>query len=205
MDGVIIDSEYLHKKAYYETFVTLGLDVSESLYQTLTGSSTLNVFQNLISHFGIDADPHDLVDDKRRRYVDYFSNDPSLRLIEGAEEIIQYFYAKGITLVLASSSSMSNINRVFERFDLDQYFTAKISGAELTYSKPHPEIFERAAELGNTPKANCVVIEDSSNGILAANDAGIFVFGFNNSIDSGQSLEQADYVISDFAELRQFI
>jgi len=205
MDGVIIDSEYLHKKAYFETFASLGLEVSEDLYKSLTGSSTINSFQKVIEHFNLKEDPNELVLDKRKRYVHFFENDPSLHLVDGVEEIIQYFYNKGITLVLASSSAMVNINRVFKRFNLDQYFTAKISGADLTQSKPHPEIFEKAAILGNTPKENCIVIEDSDNGIKAANDAGIFVFGYKNPMSSGQTLENADKIISDFEELKKYI
>ncbi|MDG1226401.1 MAG: HAD family phosphatase, partial [Polaribacter sp.] len=42
MDGVIIDSEEIHKKAYDETFASIGVDVSDELYKTLTGSSTIN-------------------------------------------------------------------------------------------------------------------------------------------------------------------
>ena len=45
MDGVIIDSEEIHKKAYYETFKNLGVEVSEELYKTMTGSSTINAFK----------------------------------------------------------------------------------------------------------------------------------------------------------------
>ncbi len=205
MDGVIIDSEFLHKKAYFETFVSLGLDVTEEVYKTLTGSSTVNAFQKLISHFDLDEDPGELVLQKRKRYVDYFNNDPTLHLVKGVEEIIKYFYDKGITLILASSSSMGNIDRVFNRFNLNQYFTAKISGADLTQSKPHPEIFEKAAVLGNANKESCIIIEDSDNGVKAANDAGIFVFGYENPMAADQTLENADVVISDFKELKKFI
>ncbi len=205
MDGVIIDSELLHKKAYYETFTSLGLDVSEELYKTLTGSSTINAFQKLIAHFKLDKNPNELVLQKRARYVDFFENDPNLHLVDGVEEIIKYFYNKGMTLVLASSSAMVNINRVFNRFDLNQYFTAKISGADLKESKPHPEIFEKAAVLGNTPKENCIVIEDSDNGVKAANDAGIYVFGYRNPLAADQTLENANTVITKFSELKKFI
>ncbi len=205
MDGVIIDSELLHKKAYYETFVSLGLDVSEELYKNLTGSSTINVFQKLIAHFNLDKDPDELVLQKRKRYVNFFENDPTLHLVNGVEDIIKYFYNKGITLVLASSSSMGNIDRVFNRFNLNQYFTAKISGADLTESKPHPEIFERAAILGDTAKENCIVIEDSDNGIQAANEAGIFVFGYKNPMSADQNLKNADRIITDFKELKKYI
>lgn len=205
MDGVIIDSEEIHKKAYYETFISLGLNVSDELYKTITGSSTINAFQRLIAHFKLDEDANELVLQKRKRYVNFFENDPNLHLVNGVEEIIKYFYSKEITLVLASSSAMVNINRVFDRFDLHKYFTAKISGADLTQSKPHPEIFEKAAVLGNTPKENCFIIEDSDNGVKAANDAGIFVFGYRNPLAADQTLENADFIINNFKRLKKLV
>ncbi|WP_159947491.1 HAD family hydrolase [Polaribacter septentrionalilitoris] len=205
MDGVIIDSEEIHKKAYYETFNAIGVNVSDNLYKTLTGSSTINAFQKLVNHFNLDLNPEDLVLDKRRRYVNFFENDPTLHLVNGVEEIIKYFYNKGLILILASSSAMVNINRVFNRFDLNQYFKAKISGADLTESKPHPEIFEKAALLGNTPKENCIVIEDSDNGVKAANDASIFVVGYQNPMAEDQTLENANMIIDDFSMLKELI
>ena len=65
MDGVIIDSEEIHKKAYYETFNDIGVDVSDKLYKTITGSSTINAFQKLVAHFNLEATPEDLVLDRR--------------------------------------------------------------------------------------------------------------------------------------------
>ena len=205
MDGVIIDSEAIHKKAYYETFNEIGVTVSDTLYKTLTGSSTINAFQKLVNHFQLDLNPEELVLNKRKRYVNFFGNEPNLHLVSGVEKLIKHLHKKGHTLVLASSSSMVNINRVFKRFDLDQYFTAKISGADLKESKPHPEIFEKAAILGNTPKENCIVIEDSDNGIKAANDADIFVIGYDNPLSEGQTLENANIVIKNFLNIIQFI
>ena len=205
MDGVIIDSEEIHKKAYYETFNTLNIEVSDTLYKSFTGSSTINAFQRLVAHFNLKNDPEELVLDKRKRYVNFFENDPNLHLVAGVEEIIRYFYKKGIVLILASSSAMINIDRVFNRFNLNTYFAAKISGADLKESKPNPEIFNKAAILGNISKENCVVIEDSDNGITAANDANIFVFGYANKLSEGQTLENADFVINHFSELKQFI
>lgn len=205
MDGVIIDSEEIHKKAYFETFNSLNINVTEELYKSFTGSSTINAFQRLVAHFKLDNNPEDLVLDKRERYVNFFENDPNLHLVAGVEEIIKYFYNKGITLILASSSAMINIDRVFNRFNLNTYFTAKISGADLKESKPNPEIFNKAAILSKTNKENCVIIEDSDNGIKAANDANIFVFGFANKLSEGQTLEHADAVIHEFNELKKLI
>jgi len=205
MDGVIIDSEEIHKKAYYETFASIGVDVSDELYKTLTGSSTINAFQRLVTHFNLEIDPKELVLNKRKRYFNFFENDPNLHLVKGVEELIKHSYNKGLTLILASSSAMINIDRVFNRFDLNKYFTAKISGADLKESKPHPEIFEKAAILGNTLKENCIIIEDSDNGVKAANDAGIFVVGYKNPLVEDQTLENANIIVESFDELKDHI
>lgn len=205
MDGVIIDSEEIHKKAYYETFEAIGVHVSDALYKTLTGSSTINAFQKLVAHFNLDLNPEELVLNKRKRYVNFFENDPTLHLVKGVEELIKHCHKKGLTLVLASSSAMVNINRVFNRFYLNNYFAAKISGADLKASKPHPEIFEKAALLGKTQKENCIVIEDSDNGVKAANDAGIFVVGYKNPMAEDQTLENADLVVDNFSAFQKMI
>ena len=205
MDGVIIDSEEIHKKAYYETFTSIGVTVSDDLYKTLTGSSTINAFQKLVAHFNLDLNPEELVLNKRKRYVNFFENDPNLHLVKGVEELIKHCHNKGLTLILASSSAMVNIDRVFNRFNLNKYFTAKISGADLTESKPNPEIFNKAAILGNTPKENCVVIEDSDNGVKAANDADIYVFGYKNPMAEDQTLENANFIVNNFKRLKKFI
>ena len=205
MDGVIIDSEEIHKKAYYETFNSLGVNVSEELYKTMTGSSTINAFQKLVNHFNLDDIPEELVLQKRKRYVNFFENDPTLSLVNGVKELIQFLYIQNLTLVLASSSAMVNINRVFSRFDLNKYFAAKISGADLTASKPHPEIFEKAAILGGVSREDCIVVEDSDNGIKAANDAGIFVIGYKNPFSADQTLKNADLIIEDFSELKKLL
>ncbi|WP_438973336.1 HAD family hydrolase [Polaribacter sp.] len=203
MDGVIIDSEEIHKKAYYETFNSIGVQVSEELYKTLTGSSTINAFQKLVAHFNLSLNPEKLVLDKRKRYVDFFKNDPNLHLVDGVKEFIKHLYANKINLVLASSSAMVNIDRVLNRFELQDFFLAKISGADLKASKPHPEIFEKAAILGKTPKENCIVIEDSDNGIQAANAAGIFVIGYKNPKVKDQTLKNADFITDSFFTLKK--
>jgi len=110
-----------------------------------------------------------------------------------------------LTLVLASSASHNTINRVFKRFDLDSYFIGKLSGADLKASKPHPEIFENAAKLANTSTENCIVIEDSDNGVLAANRAGIYCVGYKSEHSKMQTLKNADFVIDEFEELKKLV
>ncbi len=205
MDGVIVNTEPLHKTAYFKTFKSLNLVVSDKLYHSLTGVSTLNAFQKLVAHFNLTQKPEELVLIKRAFFNDLFINDESLKLIEGAKEIIKYFYDKGILLVLASSASHNTINSVFSRFDLDTYFIGKLSGADLKASKPHPEIFEKAVKLSTISKENCIVIEDSDNGVLAAKNAGLYCVGYKSEHSKMQTLENADLIINNFEELKKYI
>jgi len=201
MDGVIVDTEPLHRKAYFNMFKDVNISVPDSLYNSFTGQATLPICTTLCETFSLNRDPRELVNLKRKHFKYLFENDDSLQLIDGVLELIQDYYNNGLTLILASSASMPNINRIFKRFDLDQYFKAKISGADLKASKPHPEIFIRAAELANENRESCVVIEDSTNGIKAAHDAGIFCVGFQSPNSDNQDYKLADLVVRNFEEI----
>ncbi len=201
MDGVIVDTEPLHHKAYFGMFDTLNIEVSEAHYQTFTGQSTINVCKSICHHFKLSNNPEDLVQVKRNIFKDLFKNDPSLQLLDGVLNLIKEYYENGLTLVLASSASMGTINSVFTRFDLDKYFIAKLSGADLKESKPHPEIFLKAAKISGYNKKHCLVIEDSTNGIKAANAAEIFCVGYKSIHSKNQDYSKANLVINNFEEI----
>ena len=201
MDGVIVDTEPLHSKAYYKMFAAVNIKVSDKLYESFTGQSTINICRQLCQLFNLSQTPETLVQIKRDFFKDLFFNDDSLTLIDGVLELIKEYHKKGMTLVLASSASMMTINNVFSRFQLDTYFVAKLSGADLKASKPHPEIFINAAKASGFEKKYCVVIEDSTNGITAANAAGIYCIGFKSPHSKNQDYSQADKIILDFSEI----
>jgi HAD superfamily hydrolase (TIGR01509 family) len=201
MDGVIVDTEPLHRKAYFLMFKDMGIHVTEQMYTRYTGQSTINICKQLVGHFNLDTDPKTLVAIKRKHFKYLFENDTSLQLLDGVLDLIKNYHKNGLTLVLASSASMPNINRIFERFDLDRYFVAKLSGADLKQSKPHPEIFIKAAQAAGQPREQCMVIEDSSNGIKAANDAGIFVIGYDSTHSTDQDYSKANKVVSSFSQI----
>ena len=201
MDGVVVNTEPLHHKAYYKMFADVNIGVSKELYESYTGQSTINICRHLVNHFNLKETPETLVNLKRQHFKYLFENDTSLALIDGVLERIKDYYNNGLTLVLASSASMPNINRVFQRFDLDQYFVAKLSGADLKASKPHPEIFINAAKASGNNKEECVVIEDSTNGMQAAKSAGIFCVGYHGDSKSTQDFRLADHEIFDFSEI----
>ena len=201
MDGVIIDTEPVHKYAYYQHFNQLGIDVSPEMYATLTGTSTKNTFEKLKAEFQLKEDVTTLVETKRNIFNDAFDQKEDLYLLDGVEDLIQELYANGMQLVLASSSATVTIHRIFNRFDLFKYFTHIVSGEDFPQSKPHPAIFRHAAFLSKTPVENCVVIEDSTNGVIAAKAAGIYCIGYDSVNSKMQDYSKADKVISHFNEL----
>lgn len=201
MDGVIVDTEPIHHYAYEQHFKQLNIDVSPEMYASFTGNSTKNIYERLKTIFNLEQDVATLVETKRSFFDDAFDTKEDLFLLDGVEILIQDLHSKGMQLVLASSSANVTINKIFNRFDLNQYFTHKVSGEDFPRSKPHPAIFQKAAALSETPVENCIVIEDSTNGILAANAANIYCIGYQSVNSKLQDYSTANLVISHFNEL----
>lgn len=202
MDGVIVDTEPLHRKAYFQMFQSFGADVSAEFYASFAGAATKKVCQTVMDTFGLTTTIEKMMNLKRQVFKELFYGDPDFDLIPGVRKLIEHYHENGIKLILASSASQVTIDMVFEKFELDPYFMGKISGADLKASKPHPEIFLLAAQMANEPNANCMVIEDSTNGILAAHRAEIFCAGYKSEHTHLQEYSLANIVVHDFEELR---
>ena len=201
MDGVIVDTEPLHRKAYFKMFSDVNISVDEALYTSFTGQSTINICKRLVNHFNLTHTPNYLMKLKRMHFNYLFDNDKDLQLIEGVLDLIKDYRRNNIKLVVASSASMQNINSIFTRFNLDQYFIGKFSGADLKESKPHPEIFLKSAKHTGYLKSECMVIEDSTNGINSAYAAGIFCVAYRSEHSTDQDYSNANMVISDYSEI----
>ena len=201
MDGVIVDTEPVHHFAYQQHFRQLNIEVSPEMYASFTGNSTKNVFEKLISAFDLKQDIEFLINRKRDLFNEAFDKKEDLFLLEGVLDLIQDLHKNGMQLVLASSSANVTIDRIFKRFNLHQYFSHIVSGEDFPKSKPDPAIFVHAAFLSNTNIGNCIVIEDSTNGIIAAKAAGIFCVGYDSPNSKLQDYSLADLIISNFSEL----
>ena len=201
MDGVIVDTEPLHRKAYFQTFKDLNITVSEEFYTSLTGTSTKKSTQMIKDEFNLDVLPEEIAASKRKYFKHYFDTDLDFDLLPGVRELIVNYYENNIKLVLASSASMNTINWVFEKFDLEKYFMGKISGADLEESKPNPEIFIKASQIADESRESCMVIEDSTNGIIASHRANIFCAAYKSEHSKLQKYDLANIVVSDFSDL----
>jgi len=201
MDGVIIDTEPIHRNAFFTHFGELGISVSDEMYATFLGSSTRNMYQRIKKAFGLNEEVEDLMNRKRELFNKQFDEDTGLDLLPGVRRLIEDLHQAGVQLLVASSASKATINRVFKRFDLYPYFSHLISGEDFTESKPNPEIFNHAVALSQTPRNECIIIEDSTNGIAAAKAAGVYCIGYASEHSILQNLGLADQVIHHFDEL----
>ena len=201
MDGVIVDTEPVHRYAYYRHFDELGIRVSDDEYAEFTGRSTKNVYQHLKDKHRLAHPVQELVMGKREFFNRAFDEKPDLELLGGVRYLIEDLHRHGMQLVLASSASRSTIDRVMRRFALGPYFFHLVSGEDFPRSKPDPAIFEHAAALSGAARSECVVIEDSTNGVAAAKAAGIYCIGYRSEHSLLQDLREADLVVGHFSEL----
>lgn len=198
MDGVVVNSEPLSYEASRGLYSYLNITVPDDVYATFTGNSDKNIAQKLIDLYSLDITVDELVDRKLDYFLEAF---PKIELMPGVLSLIQELHANGMKLILASSSTKRKINKVFEHFGLYKYFDHIVSGEDFEQSKPHPAIFIEAAAKSGFPREECIVIEDSTNGIKAAKAAGIYCIAYKSGHGFPQDVSEADMVITDFREL----
>ncbi|MFN8275383.1 MAG: HAD family phosphatase [Flavobacteriaceae bacterium] len=201
MDGVLVDTEPVHHLAYERQFQELQISVDEEIYASFTGNSTPNIFMKLKEMFGLSQSVDELTATKLKYFNEAFESHADLQLMPGVLPLIKNLHHNGIQLLIASSSAPNTIERVVNRFALQPYFSHLISGEEFPKSKPDPAIFLRAVALSKTPKENCLIVEDSTNGIKAARAAGVFCIGYANRGQNPQDISAANMKIDDFSEL----
>ncbi|UYQ94053.1 HAD family phosphatase [Chitinophaga horti] len=110
--------------------------------------------------------------EKERRYLEAYS--PYVEWIPGLAHFLDSAHLKGIPMAIGSATITSNILYVLEKLNAGDYFRAVISADHVTYSKPHPETFLKAAEALGVAPTDCIVFEDSPKGVEAAAAAGMY-------------------------------
>ena len=116
--------------------------------------------------------------------------------IEGTLDLIRELHSQGIPLAVASSSSKQEIERVMDYFEITHCFRALVSGKDCEHPKPAPDVILKAARKLCIKPEQCLVIEDSNNGVTAAKSAGMSVIGFRNLEVANQELRPADHVVT---------
>lgn len=200
MDGVLLDSEPMHQEIIYETFQLEGIPFDKAYIQTLTGMSAFPMWKK-VKH---DAQRSESVEELIKFHRDYFFKrlpEVKVPLVPHVKDVLEKFKNEGKHLSLASSSGHKLIDIFTQQTNIAHYFEVIMSGDDVKYSKPNPEIFLKVAQWYGLPATQFTVIEDSTNGVKAAKSAGMQCVGFQNPLSGGQDLSQADLLIHSMQEL----
>ena len=123
----------------------------------------------------------------------------------GLVELLKKFYKKGIPMAVASSSGHEIIDILLKQISIRKYFKFTVSSELVGGSKPEPDIFLYTADLLLVKPEECIVIEDSTNGIRAAKAANMFCVAYNGASGNSQNQSLADVQINDYSELESII
>ncbi|WP_422661220.1 HAD family hydrolase [Paenibacillus sp. EC2-1] len=200
LDGVIINSQELYEESL-RTFIQ-DLGVKDVDFTRLIGMTTTKALSCINETNVLPGTISSLTQAFQETYQTAFKQSLSEEnLVEGVEQFILRLATSNKRLAVASSAARPKIEFVLDRFGLTQYFDCVVSGYEVKKSKPAPDVFLVSASKLNVSPIDCIVIEDSTNGIIGAKRAGMFCIGFRNPESRDQDLTGADCIIESFSQI----
>ncbi len=194
LDGVIVDTAKYHYNSWRKLANTLGFDITEEQNENLKGVSRKESLEYILSLGNLsfpDKEKIKLAELKNSWYVASISGMNDSELLPGALELLKEIRATGLGISLGSASK--NSERILKSTGIFEMFDAIIDGTKTTESKPHPQVFLMGAEALKLQPDECVVFEDSFNGVKAANTGGFISIGVGNA----DTLNEADFVFPD--------
>lgn len=202
MDGVIVDTEPIYEKAEVDVCCEFNMDVLRSEWDNFRGKKIDDIFSYVIQKYGNGSESIEkMVERKADLYLLHALRDAEL--VDGILDFLvniknnsRYNYA------LTTSGSREQQNKVLEKFELSNFFDVMVTSEDVRNGKPHPEPYLITAKKLDKKPSECLVIEDSDNGIISAKSAGCqtcgitTIFGYDHL-----KLAGADIVISHYSEL----
>lgn len=170
MDGLIFDSERVFMRELAAVAKDYGYNVTEENYVRSLGLTGDTLYKLKREIYGDDY-PHYEISRKARDRVDNIALTGGLPIKSGIRELLEFLSENKIPCVVASSTHARYVEKYLEASGLRKYFDKIIGGDMVSKSKPEPDIF--LAAVGDTVPKDCLVLEDSINGIIAASRAGI--------------------------------
>jgi HAD superfamily hydrolase (TIGR01509 family) len=200
MDGVMVNSEefWFHaEKAFYEGLIP-GISW-DKMASKFAGMNIHNTFEYLKTNHGLKLGNKKFFEAFTKMAYKIYSEQVSLP--QNLIELLDKLKATGFKLAIASNSPLPWINKVIERFELSKYFERVISADHVgNVGKPAPDIYLHTALLLDKDPGECLVIEDTRTGILAAKNASMKCVAIRGE-GNDQDLALADLEIKDFKEL----
>jgi mannitol-1-/sugar-/sorbitol-6-/2-deoxyglucose-6-phosphatase len=201
MDGVLIDSEPLWRIAMMKGFNDIGIEFTEDDCRKTTGMRFREVVEHWFNHHNITrSTPTQLNDNVINNLIELIGRDG--KAMEGATELLEFLRNRKFPLGLATSSNHILIEAVLTKTQTALYFNEITSAEFLQHGKPHPEVFLKCAENLKMDPKNCLVIEDSVNGVLAGKAAGMTVIAVPDPEHrNDKRFEVADHILSNLKDV----
>ena len=200
MDGVLVDSQPYHFKADIDTMAEYGVIKDQKFYESFAGTLTADRMRTLKEMFGLDVPVEEMTIKREYMILDIMGKE-DIKPVLGIPEFLRSIKEKGLTTAVASSSDYKLINLILDRLKIAKYFDSVTSGSDVKRGKPSPDVFLLAAERIGIEPAECLVVEDSENGVKAAKAAGMKALGYINPTSGKQDLSLADFITDDFKKI----
>lgn len=181
MDGVIVDSNPLHREAWEAFNRRYGLETTEEMHAGMYGKRNDDIVRFF---YGDSLSPGEIAARgaaKEALYRQMAHGRLERMLVPGLREFLETY--RFAPLAVASNAEPANIGFILDDARLRPYFRVVVGGDQVVNPKPHPEIYLRVADLLGISPANCIVFEDSLTGVQAAVSAGMRVVGFRTTHD----------------------
>jgi beta-phosphoglucomutase len=179
MDGVIVDSNRVHREAWVVYNRGFGLETTEAMFQFMYGKRN----DEIVRRFFGEGLPAEEVErrgaDKERLYREMSAGKVESMLTPGLRAFLDS--RAGAPMAVASNAEPANIEFILREAGLAPYFRVVVDGHQVSRPKPFPDVYLRAAELMGTPPGRCIVFEDSYSGVEAGRAAGMKVVGVRST------------------------
>jgi HAD superfamily hydrolase (TIGR01509 family) len=202
MDGVIVDSEPRHERAFQEIFQELGYADRHGMdFAAYYGRSDRAFWLDFIAKHSPPQSLDELLYLKQNRLIDILRREQPL--FEGLPDLLAQL-APRYPLAVASGSNHPVIDEVLAMKQLRRFFSVVVSVQDVERSKPAPDVFLRTAKLLAVPPAQCCVIEDSAAGVQSARSAGMEVIAITNTLPA-ERLAHASHIVKTYEEIETLL
>ncbi|MGL4830300.1 MAG: HAD family hydrolase [Vibrio sp.] len=173
MDGLLLDTERVCMRVFQEACTACGLPFYQEAYLSIIGCNAKTINDILSQAYGDDLSR--LHNEWRQRYNAVVMHE-AIPHKEGVLELLRWLKARAIPLAVATSTQKEVALVKLQLAKLDTYFDSITTGCEVSQGKPHPEIYQLAAQRLGVKPEHCLAFEDSNNGIKAAIAAKMIAF-----------------------------
>jgi HAD superfamily hydrolase (TIGR01509 family) len=179
MDGVIVDSNPVHRESWAAFNRRYGLETTPAMVERMYGKRNDEIIRD---YFGDALAVEEVAARSRAKeqlYREMAGSRLEQMLVPGLRPFLDRY--RGAPMAVASNAEPENVAFVLDGAGIRPYFRVVVDGRQVVNPKPHPDVYLLAARLLNIAPPNCIVIEDSPTGVAAAKAAGMRVIGLNTT------------------------